>query len=94
MSEGQSAFRRLHDYVRGIEWRPLAASALMLALGLLILAPLRGSYQPNENPGTHEAQQEASDAGETSDDRLAAYTLWLTIFTGVLALALLQFDRG
>src|ERR1700739_3949928 len=75
--------------LRDIDWRAIFGSALVLAFCLLVLVPATGG---NQNPGHYSAadqydkEQAKVVAPERADDRVATYTLWLTVFTALLVL--------
>lgn len=78
-------FRALHDYVRSLDWPALVGSALVFLFLIAVAVPALRTlgHNPHQQSSASEAPKERP--RKSSDDRLAEYTLWLMIFTGVLA---------
>lgn len=93
-------FRRAVAYLKTIEWAAIVGSALLLCFCLAVVVPAirtiparfndpeRGE-QPRQYESANTADYETAQGRpkETADERIADYTFWLMILTGVLAIS-------
>jgi hypothetical protein len=77
-------------YQRWLVW-PLFAAVMGFALGGSVFWGLYGPNttikQVTQSAEHHTADHDAKSKKEETDEALARYTLWLMVFTGVLAVA-------
>jgi hypothetical protein len=90
---GLVGLRRCHDWLRSwidalhleIDWLPILWSGIALAFCLFVLVPTDRYYNEYAEHPKEAAQNKASNGAD--DDRIADYTWWVAVFTGVLGIS-------